>query len=317
MAEPETDRLSVDAGGQGLLAQFNGAVPSAPAWFERAIAQAPERVMVDVGAAKISALAWGARGKPGLLLLHGNGAHADWWSFIAPFFAQDFRVIAPTWSGMGDSTWREAYGIDLFVEEALAVSEALGLFDGPTKPLVAAHSFGGFPALGMAHRHGARFAGIVSIDSPVEPPGEEHDGPPSRSKANRFYPTLEAALLRFRLAPAQPCENLFAVDFIGRRSIKETPEGFTWKFDPFIWQKFSGDPPSMLLREAQCPMAVMWGDRSILMPERVVAYMRTLAGQGAPFIPIPEAAHHVMLDQPLAFVAALRGLFAGWPSHKA
>jgi pimeloyl-ACP methyl ester carboxylesterase len=27
---------------------------------------------------------------------------------------------------------------------------------------------------------------------------------------------------------------------------------------------------------------------------------------------IPDADHHVMVDQPLAFVAGLRGLLAGW-----
>jgi hypothetical protein len=32
-----------------------------------------------------------------------------------------------------------------------------------------------------------------------------------------------------------------------------------------------------------------------------------------PVIPIPDAAHHVMVDQPLALVAALRRLLASWP----
>jgi pimeloyl-ACP methyl ester carboxylesterase len=31
---------------------------------------------------------------------------------------------------------------------------------------------------------------------------------------------------------------------------------------------------------------------------------------GTPLIPIPEAYHHVMADQPLALVAALRALLA-------
>ena len=44
---------------------------------------------------------WGREGAPGLLLLHGNGAHADWWSFIAPYLANDFRVAAMSWSGYG------------------------------------------------------------------------------------------------------------------------------------------------------------------------------------------------------------------------
>src|SRR3712207_9584205 len=63
-------------------------------------------------------------GKPGLLFLHGNGAHADWWSFIAPFFADTHRVAALSWSGMGGSDHRERYSIDGFVAEAFGVAEA-------------------------------------------------------------------------------------------------------------------------------------------------------------------------------------------------
>ena len=49
----------------------------------------PERSFVEVDGAGIELLTWGDQGKPGILFLHGNGAHADWWSFIAPFFARD------------------------------------------------------------------------------------------------------------------------------------------------------------------------------------------------------------------------------------
>jgi len=43
---------------------------------------------------------------------------------------------------------------------------------------------------------------------------------------------------------------------------------------------------------------------------------------GLGMVGVPAAAHHVWLDQPIAFVAALRGIFAGWgifakPSHVA
>ena len=45
--------------------------------------------------------------RPGLLLVHGNAAHAYWWSFIAPLLARDYNVAAMDLSGMGDSGWRE------------------------------------------------------------------------------------------------------------------------------------------------------------------------------------------------------------------
>ena len=35
-------------------------------------------------------------------------------------------------------------------------------------------------------------------------------------------------------------------------------------------------------------------------------------GRVAPVIEIPAAGHHVMLDQPIALVAAIRTLLSGW-----
>ena len=66
------------------LAALRGGKPPAPDWFIRALDQTPERGFVDVAGAKIETLIWGEIGQPGLLLLHGSGAHADWYSFIAP-----------------------------------------------------------------------------------------------------------------------------------------------------------------------------------------------------------------------------------------
>ena len=41
---------------------------------------------------------------------------------------------------------------------------------------------------------------------------------------------------------------------------------------------------------------------------------RDLIPAAAPHIVIPESEHHVMVDQPLALVAALRALLAAWPA---
>ena len=152
------------------------------------------------------------------------------------------------------------------------------------------------------------------MDSPIDAPGQEHDGPTPRSKPNRVYAQFDEALARFRLAPEQPCENLFAVDHIARRSIKAVEGGYTWKFDPFIWRKFADQDPAGMLADAACPVAVMWGEHSALMPDRVLRHMRSVLGARAPFVAIPNAAHHLMLDQPLATIAALRALFAAWPA---
>lgn len=299
------------------LAHFGGAKPPAPAWFDTALAHAPERRFVTVDGARIETLSWGERGKPGLLFLHGNGAHADWWRFIAPFFAADYRVAALSWSGMGASDHRPAYSLDLFVAEAFGVAEAEGLFDSAEKPLFVAHSFGGFPLMGCAARHGDRLRGAVMVDTPVRHPDEDsprrRGRPAGAPRPHRVYPTIEEALARFRFAPEQPCTNLFIADHIARTSLQAVDGGWTWKFDPFLWSAFELGDTRTLLADVEAPFALMWGDRSMLMPPEVTRQMVDTMPRGSPAIVVPDAAHHVMMDQPLAFVAALRALFAAWP----
>ena len=306
-----------------ILAAYHGDRPPAPVWFEHAIAHQPERSFVDVDGAAIEMLTWGERGKPGLLFLHGNGAHADWWSFIAPFFAEEFRCAAISWSGMGRSGWRERYSIEGFGAEALACAEAAGLFEPREKPVVIAHSFGGSITSALAAAHGDQLKAAIIVDSGARPPERQWRGPPQRTKPSRVSPTLEEALTRFRLMPPQDCQNHFIVDYIAREALHPAPledgsgeQGWTWRFDPFIWSKmdFSGAWESgALLAAAKCRLAFVWGQQSKLMQDDVIDYSRAHAAFGTPFVAVPEAEHHVLLDQPLALVAALRAVIAGWP----
>jgi pimeloyl-ACP methyl ester carboxylesterase len=296
-----------------LLAPFHGEKPPAPAWFDAALAVEPERSRIPVDGAQIELLTWGEVGKPGLLFLHGNGAHADWWSFIAPFFAQDWRVAAISWAGMGGSDWRPAYSAPSFAAEIFAAVEAAQLEAGGVKPILVGHSFGGFPTLYCGAEHADRLAGIVMVDSSIQPPEKRWRGPPPRpDAANRVYASLEEALARFRLAPPQGCENLYIADHIARGSLKEVEGGWTWKFDPAIWQRFSMPDLGELLSRIVSPVALMWGERSALMHAETLNYMLGQMPDTTVRVAIPDADHHVMVDQPLAFVAGLRGVLAGW-----
>ena len=84
-----------------------------PEWFIRAIESPVMSRFVDVQDCPIHYLLW--RGddedadRRGLLLVHGGGAHANWWRYIGPFFTRYFRVAAIDLSGMGDSGHREEY----------------------------------------------------------------------------------------------------------------------------------------------------------------------------------------------------------------
>ncbi len=67
----------------------------------------------------------------------------------------------------------------------------------------------------------------------------------------------------------------------------------------------------------RCPVALMWGGLS----ERFGAWERQVAREllagRLPLVEIPNAHHHIMLDEPLALVAALRVQLANWQAASA
>jgi pimeloyl-ACP methyl ester carboxylesterase len=304
------------------LAMLQGGPPPAPTWFQEALALAPTRSLHRVEGAQIETLTCWERGRPGILFLHGNAAHADWWSFIAPLFAQEHRVTAISWSGMGGSDWREAYSLDLFVAEAFAAAEATGLFAAAVPPAFVGHSFGGLPTAACAARRGRELRAAIIVASPFWPAArakQHHERVRSRrgQGPSPVYRSFAAALARFRLLPAQPCDNLFIVDYIARCSLKEigAGAGWTWRFDPYLWRRYQMNNPADDLAAALCPIAIIRGSRSKVMTEETAAFAHSIAPAGSPMVEIPEAHHHIMIDQPLAFVAALRALLSGWAVH--
>lgn len=290
------------------LAPFAGAPPAMPAWARSAVDAAHERSLAMVGETAIEWIGWGEPGAPGLLLAHGNGANADWWRFTAPLLAAGgLRVAALSWSGMGGSDHRPHYTLDLFMAEAMAVAEAAGL---GARFAIGGHSFGGVPIAGLAARHADRVRRAIIIDTPfgeMRPrTGQSREAP----RPHRIYPTLEQALARFRWAPMQPTMNPWAADFIARTALKPVAGGWTWKFDPFLWHNFRFGDPSALLTAGGAPIDYVWGEDSLLVQAGVVARIRALMPAGTRFVGIPHAHHHVMADQPLALVAAMRALLA-------
>src|ERR1043165_2121444 len=149
---------------QAPLADYGGDEPPSPQWFKDAVARTPERSFVESLGSKLEALTWGEVGKPGLLFVHGNSAHADWWSFIAPFFADDYRVTSMSLAGMGASGWRGRYAFPDFAEDAEAVSRATGLYEGGRKPVYIGHSFGGGQVFFAAANNPERMHAAVMVD---------------------------------------------------------------------------------------------------------------------------------------------------------
>jgi pimeloyl-ACP methyl ester carboxylesterase len=181
-------------------------------------------------------------------------------------------------------------------------------------PVVVGHSMGGLVSIVAAAIHGERLAGAIIVDSPVRKPDPESDeGKGGKAFRNpKTYPDLATALAHFRLIPEQPCEHGFILNHIARHSLVQTEAGWTWKFDPKVFLRF---PPRSLrdyLARVRCRVALMRGEFSVIVPPETGEYMYELLNRNAPLVEIPQAHHHLIVDQPLAFIAALRALLADW-----
>jgi pimeloyl-ACP methyl ester carboxylesterase len=162
------------------------------------------------------------------------------------------------------------------------------------------------------------------VDPPFFAPQNQRNPSPPRAspREHSVRPSLEAVIARFRLAPPQACYNLFILDFIARRSVRKAVDaeghaGWSLSFDPHFWEKFGRLDPVAMVKGARSPLAIIRGAKSQLFQPEDAAYLLSLIAPGSPCVEIPEAEHHVMIDQPLAFVAALRALLAAWPAAKA
>lgn len=296
------------------LAHLNGVSPIAPRWFDAARAVDYERHLIQVEECAIEMLCWGERGKPGMLLMHGSMAHAAWWLAVAPLLAQDMRVCAMSFSGMGGSGRRERYSTRMMAREAWAAAGASGLFDAPVPPVVAAHSFGGKAGALLACDKGDSLLGMIFVDSFVLPKNELGRAPPFRP---RSYPTEAEALARFRFAPDQPPGDLAIVSAVARAGILQMPDGnWTWAFDPDLFRKFDFQSGWEEAIAARCPLAFLRAEHSaVVSPQDAEAQRRAMRPDSI-FVEIPDAYHHIMIDQPLALVAAVRSICAGWAAGK-
>jgi pimeloyl-ACP methyl ester carboxylesterase len=289
----------------------------APDWFHWAVGRPKESRFVTVEDCPIHYLRWRAEPEAtlgrGILFVHGGGAHANWWSFIAPYFTRDFTVAAIDLSGMGDSGRRPQYGSEIRALELRAVIADAGL--GPN-PFIVGHSFGGYMTMKFASRFGEELGGIVIVDSAIRTPEEEARQPMGgrrRMGHKRLYPSFAAAVERFRLMPEQSCDNPFIIEFIARHSVMPEEGGWAWKFDgEAMGARRFGEPFREYLQAVNCRAALIFGEKSKLVSRDTASYMSEVMGPRAPIVEIPEAQHHVMLDQPLAFVAALRTLLQSW-----
>ncbi len=287
-----------------------------PAWFSAALATPADEGDVTVHGARIRYRAWGERGTRGAVLVHGTAAHARWWDHIGPQLSAGLRVAALDLSGHGDSDWRDRYSLERWAEEVMAVAADAGV-SGP--PIIIGHSLGGTIAIRAASVYGAAaegpgqpdtaLAGIVVVDSPLYEALPEQRYMAIAFRGDRTYASSEEALARFRLVPEHPVLP-YVRDHVAAWSVIRRDDGeWGWKFDRSLFA--SMEPSWPLARPADCRVAILRTEHGMMTPEMAELLCERL-GQVATVVEIPAAGHHVLLDEPLSLVTALRTLLSAW-----
>lgn len=228
----------------------------------------------------------GGEGKP-LLLIHGMGANTFWWTPLSGLL-KGTRAAAMDLSGHGDSAWANVYTTETWLADIDAAADRLGW----RRFTLCGHSLGGRLALEYAKARRERLEKVIAVDFLPAP----RRAPSLRGVRQPYYAQEEEALRRFRLQPPGtllPDEQLRA---LGRRSIRRTEKGWTWKFDWRAFQ-FVYNPVWDMLGHVRVPTLVVRGENSTIMSaselERVVAELpQAKAAQ------VAEAWHHVPLDAP-------------------
>ncbi|MGV0036306.1 MAG: alpha/beta fold hydrolase [Candidatus Azotimanducaceae bacterium WSBS_2022_MAG_OTU7] len=278
-----------------------------PDWFEQYISVKPAHHSCQVEGATIAYQHWKNTGKPGLLFVHGHAAHAHWWDFIAPAFVSDYDVIAIDNSGSGDSDHRNEYTAALFAREIVECIQAADMHS----PSVIGHSFGGTITRIAAHLYPAQIDSIVIVDSALPPKKSSREPLPMPKVRSRFYDSLEQGKRRFRLRPPQPCDNRFILDYIAGHSLKKMQEGFKFKLDSAVFAKMSPTEEfpaaADMVRNTQIPVGFIYGEKSRFFPPAIAGDLGLILDPALIRL-VPDAYHHVFLDQPLRFIEALQDL---------
>jgi pimeloyl-ACP methyl ester carboxylesterase len=260
----------------------------------------PREFVVEDGDGRtvtLRAVEWGSPRAHRIVLLHGGGANAEWWSHVAPRLTGAGAVLALDLRGHGESDATPGrYGLGIFASDVTSIVDRLG----ESVSLVGA-SMGGLVAMLVAARSD-RIDRLVVVDSPLEPPADGNErrkrlGTPKR------YATRDEAISRFRLIPPATNADPALIRRIAEHSVRRSADGtWTLKFDSSVFSAARKQGAEAVGPRIRVPLLYVRGERSeIVSEESARRLVQSIPGSRVETI--PGAHHHLFLDDPEAFLA--------------
>tara|TARA_B100001109_G_scaffold129989_1_gene105701 strand:+ start:1707 stop:2597 length:891 start_codon:yes stop_codon:yes gene_type:complete len=286
---------------------LNNDISNAPTWFKESISIKPSEQSINDKDGKISYSKWVSKNDTTnlLILIHGTGAHKKWWDPIAPQFLNETNVIAVDLPGMGDSDFRNNYSIKDFGKCIFSIIDKEKIEMNIENIYIVGHSLGGQVAAYVASENKNLVTSLIMIDTFIRPPDydpSQHEGGPLRKI--KHYPDKITILERFRLMPEQTCHNTWFLRYIAEYSVKETKDGWRWKFDDLMFnslERLFGYKFSF-----NCPTLFIYGAESLLMSGNILPNIKNMYSDVMDFKKVNEAAHHVPLDKPLEIIDIIK-----------
>ena len=263
---------------------------------------------LSVNGLSLHALEWAAPGAPGICFLHGGSAHSHWFDHVIGPFIGRYHVLALDQRGHGESEWPvpPAYATEDFVSDLHHPQEVMGW----PRMTGVGHSMGGANSMALAAWHPERVERLVIVDSrpsiPAERLGVMHQRGARALRTPRRHPTPELAVASFRLLPRETVADPTLLAHVARAGIAERNGGWSYRFDPAA--NGSRKPHDMWphLSRITAPTLIVRAGRSAVLTEDMAEGMRA-AIPDVKVVEVPDAYHHVTLDQPERFVRAVEG----------
>lgn len=256
---------------------------------------------IEVNGLKLHYLDYGTQGRAPMLCLHGGGAHAHWYDYVAPAFSADYHVHSLDLRGHGDSVWTDPsmYKYAHYASDVAQMVEKLGLRD----VVLVGHSMGGTVALFYAAHYPERVKTLVVVDSTVNLSAERIGSMRDvGTRSARAYATQEELVSRYRLRPSDSVVTPGILRHIALHSARQSADGsWTHKFDRNVYATREMFDGMELWKQIRIPALLVKGGLSERISPEVFAMVKARAPQ-AELVEVCGAGHHVTLDNPAEFV---------------
>jgi len=264
---------------------------------------------VEAGGVRLHYLDYGTAGRPSMLFLHGGGAHAHWFDFVAPDLAADCHVLALDQRGHGDSAWADPpdYSYPRFAADLAEAVEKLDLRD----IILVGHSFGGMVSLLYAAAHPERVSRLIVVDS-MQRVSEEFVAALRTigSREGSSYDTLDRFVARYRLRPLGASTRPDVVAYLARYSARRSADGrWRHKVDRRVYAARHAIDGLPCWKQITIPALVIHCADSARITPAIAGQIKARCPQ-VEIVGVPDSGHHVTLDNPAGFVNAVRTFLA-------